>query len=478
MATKQYFEICILGGGAGGLSVASGASQLGIKVALIEAKHMGGDCLNYGCVPSKTLLACAKHYYNAVNAKHYGFEAHPEEVKIEQIMAKVKAAIKHIEPHDSIERFTKLGVAIFQGSGKFISENQVLVGETVIEAKYFVIATGSEAFIPEIPGLEAINYLTNETIFDLAITPNHLLIIGGGPIGCEIAQAFAMLGIKVTLIDQGKILPKDEPDLVKMLRKQLLQQHNNLTLLENATTTAITKNNKQIQVNIKDKNGIDRNIQVSHIMVAAGRRANFDKLDLAKANIFHSARGISVDEHLRTSNKKVYAIGDVVGGLMFTHVASYHAGIIIRNILFRQRTKVNYAAIPWVTYTYPELAHVGLLLNEAKKRYAENTVISEFAFEDNDRAVAEGQLTGKIKLITTKKGKVLGVSILGLNAGELLAPWIDLINRGNSVKALTKNIIPYPTLSDINKQVVGEYYKPILFTLGVRRLVKFLKIFW
>lgn len=475
MANHNY-DICIIGAGAGGLSVAAGACQFGIKVALIEGHNMGGDCLNYGCVPSKALLSSAKHYQALKESAKFGFSAQAQPVIIKQVMAKVQEVIANIAPHDSVERFTQLGATVYRGYGSFVDEHSIKVNDDIISAKYFIIATGSSPVVPPIAGLDQVNYLTNETIFNLEETPEHLVVIGGGPIGCELAQAFLMLGIKVSLLNLGKILPRDEADLVAELRQNILDQ--GLNLYEDIKVLQITQlARQQIEITIE----IDGNEQIitgSHLLVATGRKANLAKLNLTAAKIEHTPRGIAVDERLRTSNKKIFAIGDAVGSYQFTHVAGYHAGIVIRNIIFRQRAKVNYAAVPWVTYTYPELAHVGLLESEARTQYPDKITISEFEYKENDRAQAERALHGKIKLITTKKGKVLGVSILGLNSGELLAPWIDLINRGESVKALTKNIIPYPTLSDLNKQVVGEYYKPILFSPKVRWVVKLLKLFW
>ena len=475
MANYNY-DICLIGAGAGGLSVAAGACQFGIKVALIEGHNMGGDCLNYGCVPSKALLSSAKHYHAIKESAKFGFSAQAQPVIIKQVMAKVQEIIANIAPHDSVERFTQLGATVYRGYGSFVDEQSVKVNDDIINAKYFIIATGSSPVVPTIAGLDQVNYLTNETIFNLEETPEHLLVIGGGPLGCELAQAFLMLGIKVSVLNLGKILPHDEIDLVAELRQNMLTQ--GLNLYEDIKILKIKQNvSQQIEITL-EINGNEQIITGSHLLVATGRKANLDKLNLTAAKIEHTPRGISVDERLRTSNRKVFAIGDAVGGYQFTHVAGYHAGIVIRNIIFRQRAKVNYAAVPWVTYTYPELAHVGLLEHEARAQYSNDITISEFEYQKNDRAQAERALQGKIKLITTKKGKVLGVSILGLNSGELLAPWIDLINRGESVKALTKNIIPYPTLSDLNKQVVGEYYKPLLFSSKVKVLVKFLKLFW
>lgn len=470
------YDICIIGAGAGGLSVASGAAHLGLNVALVEGHKMGGDCLNYGCVPSKALLASAKHYYSALYSNEFGFTTRTDPVIIRDIMDKVKEVIAVIQPHDSVSRFESLGVDVYAGYASFLNESCIIINDIQITAKYFVIATGSSPVIPKIPGIEKIDYLTNETIFNLTENPKHLIIIGSGPIGTELAQAFLMLGIKVTIISNGLILPKDEEDLVNELLRQMLDM--GLNLFENIQIKHIVKQSDQINITI-DVNGIEQIISGSHILVAAGRTATIDKLKLEKAHVkYNKKEGIEVDNMLRTTNKKIFAIGDSIGSYQFTHIASYHAGIVIRNIIFRQRAKVDYSVVPWVTYTYPELAHVGLLEKEAKQKFNDNIKISEFEFKENDRAVAERSLVGRIKLITTKKGRVLGVSILGHNAGELLVPWIDLINRKETIKPLTKNIIPYPTLSEINKQVVGEYYKPLLFSKKVKLIVKILKIFW
>ncbi|HLX53161.1 MAG TPA: FAD-dependent oxidoreductase [Aquella sp.] len=475
---KEYkcrkYDICVIGAGAGGLSVAAAASGFGLKVALVEGHKMGGDCLNYGCVPSKSLLSSAKHYYEIKKSEQYGFESEAKSVEIKNVMAKVSEVIANIAPHDSVERFKGLGVSVYQGFGSFDKADIVKVDNQLIKAKYFVIATGSKPVIPPIPGISDVNYLTNETIFDLGETPKHLLVIGGGPIGCELAQAFLMLGIKVTLFSHSQILPKDELDLVGMLRQNMLNI--GLNLYEDIKLVKLVNLGSDIGVVI-EVDGVEQTITGSHLLVATGRKPDLDKLNLEAANVKYTNRGIETDECLRTTNKKIFAIGDSVGGYLFTHIASYHAGIVIRNIVFKQRAKVNYQALPWVTYTYPELAHVGLLEREAKVKYAGNITISEFEYSENDRAQAERATAGKIKLITTKNGKVLGVSILGASAGDLLYPWIDLINRGDTVKAITNNIIPYPTLGEINKQVVGEYYKPILFSRKVRWLVKFLKFF-
>jgi|SRR6185437_1768067 len=475
MPDNNQYDICIIGAGAGGLTVAAATSQFGLKVALVEGHKMGGDCLNYGCVPSKALLASAKHYFDAKYSEKYGFEFEAKSVDIKNVMAKIREIIATIAPHDSVERFSNLGVSVYQGNGSFVDNDTIKVGDQLIKAKYFVIATGSRPVVPSIPGINDVNYLTNETIFELNETPEHLIVMGGGPIGCELAQAFLMLGIKVTVLSLRKILPKDETDLVNLLRQEIKGQ--GLNLYEDIKIIKIIKKESGIELIIED-NGVEQIISGSHLLVATGRIPSLDKLNLEAANIKYTPKGVIVDERLRTSNKRIFAIGDVAGSYQFTHIASYHAGIVIRNIVFRQRAKVNYLAVPWATYTYPVLAHVGLLERDAEIKYADDIKISEFEYSENDRAQAERLTIGKIKLITTKKGKVLGVSILGANADDLLSPWIDIINRGETVKALSKNITPYPTLGEINKQVVGEYYKPILFSPKVKLLVKFLKWFW
>ena len=476
MTNKLNYEICIIGAGSGGLSTASIAAQLGIKVALIEANKMGGDCLNYGCIPSKTLLAIAKHYYQAQNSKQYGFVAHVEPIVIKNVMQKVKEVINAIAPHDSIERFTGLGVDVFHGTASFIDANTVSVNNTIIQAKRFVIATGSSPVVPSIPGLDTVNFLTNETIFDLRDTPTSLAIIGGGPIGCEMASAFAMLGIKVTLLSHNKILPKDEADLVDILRVSMQQQ--GCSIIENTEIFSIEKLlDQQIKINFGTSD--QQNFVVaSHLLIATGRTPNVTSLNLAKAGIDYTKKGITVDNRLRTANKKIFAIGDVAGSFLFTHIASYHAGIVIKNIVFKIPSRINYSAVPWVTYTNPELSHVGMSYKDAIGKYKNNVKITQFDYSESDRAQTERSVSGKIKLITLAKGQVLGVSIIGVNAGELIFPWIDLVKNKTSIRDMTKNIIPYPTLSELNKFVANEFYKPVLFSAITKRIVKFLKLFW
>lgn len=460
-------DLAIIGAGAGGLSVASVAAQLGLKVVLFESGKMGGDCLNYGCVPSKTLLAAAKMAHQLRHAARLGIGT--KEVKIDflKVMQHVHDVIDTLAKNDSIERFESLGVHVIQAKACFSGTNTLTAGDVVVQARRFVIATGSSPHKPPIPGLENTPYLTNETIFDLVEQPKHLIVIGGGPIGCELAQAFSMLGSKVTIIEGLTLLAKDDVDCVTILREQLISMGITIHEESNVQHVAHTPKNS-IRVSIENK---EKHVAItgSHLLIATGRRANVSGLDLEKAGIHYSDQGIKVNSYLQTTNKKIYALGDVIGPYQFTHVASYHAGIVVRNIVFRMPSKINYQAIPWVTYTEPEIAHVGLLAEEALKH--DHLKITEWPFIENDRAQTEHYVQGKIKVITDKKARILGVTIVGHQAGELILPWVIAVREQKTLRSFTDAIAPYPTLSEISKRVAGEFYKPQLFSKKTRWLV-------
>lgn len=466
-------DIAIIGAGAGGLSIAAVAAQLKLDTVLIENGKMGGDCLNYGCIPSKSLIAAAKSAHEFLTAGRFGIQPVTPNINFSSVMEHVAGVIKTIAVNDSVERFTKLGAHVISGHAEFIDDKTVKVNDQLICARRFVIATGSSAAIPPIPGLETTPYLTNETIFNLRETPEHLIIIGGGPIGCELAQAFRFLGVDVTILEAFSIMPKDEPDLVSTLKEKLI--NDGITIHEGVKVINVAKNKDNIGVTI-DHGGSNQTIKGSHLLIAAGRRPNIQSLNLDKAGISHSNKGISVNAHLRTTNKRVYAIGDAIGGFQFTHIANYHAGIVIRNMIFKLPAKVNYASIPWVTYTTPELAHTGLTVKEAFEKY-KNAQIIDIPFTENDRAQTEHNTLGKIKVVVTAKGKVLGCSILGSHAGELILPWIMLIKDGKSLRYISDVTMPYPTLNEISKRVASEFYSPSLFSSIIRKLVGLLKHF-
>jgi pyruvate/2-oxoglutarate dehydrogenase complex dihydrolipoamide dehydrogenase (E3) component len=465
-----HCDIAIIGGGAGGLSLAAGAVQLGAKVVLIESGKMGGDCLNYGCVPSKALLSAAKSAYHMKQAKVFGVHAKTIKINFPEVMQHVRASIEHIAEHDSVARFEALGVQVIQASGKFVDAKTLEAGACQIKAKRFVVATGSHGFVPPIPGLDSVPYETNETMFNLEALPSHLVVIGGGPIGCELAQAFAMLGSKVTILEGFKLLPNDDSDAVSIVRESL--ERMGVCIYEGIQVESVaSKARKGLSVLIAS-NGEQIKVDGTHLLVSTGRRANIQGLGLEAANVKFSDRGIEVDTRLRSSNKKIYAIGDVAGSFQFTHVANYHAGVVLRNILFKLPAKVDTHAVPWVTYTQPEIAHVGMLVKDAEKH--RDACITTSLFSDNDRAVVSGETTGKIIVITNKKGRVLGATIVGSEAGELILPWVVAVREKKSLRMFTDTIIPYPTLSEISKRVAGEFYKPQIFSQKVRGLVRFL----
>ena len=463
-------DICVIGGGSGGLSVAAGAAQMGAQTVLIEGHKMGGDCLNYGCVPSKALLAAAGHAVAGKANAAFGLSAPSVRVDFAKVMAHVKDTIAAIEPVDSVERFAGLGVNVIEGRAKFIDRKTVKVGTTTIRAKRFVIATGSQAAIPPIKGLKSVNYLTNETLFDLTRRPKHLLVLGGGPIGVEMAQAFARLGSKVTLLEAGQLLGREDPELVAHVRAQLLAD--GVTLHEGGRVDAVAAKGKATTQKITVSfNGTE--VTGDQLLVAAGRAPNLAGLDVEKAGMQLSdttAPHIVTDARMRSSNKKIFAIGDVAGGPQFTHAAGYHAGLVIRSVLFFLPAKVNYTALPRVTYGDPELASVGLSEAEARDKYAAIKVL-RWPFEENDRARAERDMRGMVKVITTRNGKILGASIVGKNAGDLLAPWTMALGQGLPISAMAGVIAPYPTRGEASKRAAGDYYTPSLFGPRTRKLV-------
>ncbi len=463
---KHKCDIVILGAGAGGLSLAAGAAQMGAKVILLEGRSMGGDCLNYGCVPSKSLLSAAKAFRHAKDANKFGIHCDNIQLNFTEVMAHVHTVIDTIAVNDSVERFTALGVTVIEEAGYFIDEKHVQAGEHVIQAKRIVIATGSAPFIPSIKGLDTIDYLTNETIFSITQLPEHLIIVGGGPIGCELAYAFAMFGSKVTILEGFKLLPKDEVDCALIVKQGL--EDLKVTIHEGIGVEEVSKTTEGIEVIARsDDNQIS--ITGSHLLIATGRKPHVDNLQLEKAKVDYTPKGIKVDDRLRTSNKKIYAMGDVASAYQFTHVASYHAGIVLKNILFKLPAKVNYQAIPWVTYSDPELAHVGALSHEVPE-----AVVTEWPFDEVDRAHAESAKKGKIKILTDEKARILGVTIVGRNAGELLLPWVQAIAKKKTLRSFTDVIAPYPTFSEISKRAAGSYYTSSLFSDKVKRIVKFM----
>ena len=450
---KIRADLCVIGAGSGGLSIAAGAVQMGASVILIEQSRMGGECLNTGCVPSKALLAAA--------ARGDDFAAAYDHMR--QVIAA-------IEPHDSAERFRGLGAHVVFGKAQFVARRFLEVGDTSVTARRFIVATGSAPVIPSIPGLDSVPYFTNETLFDSAPEPSHLLVLGGGPVGVEMAQAYRRLGAEVTLVEGKRLLGRDDPELVAIVRAQLIED--GVTIHEETPVTAVEADGAGVALTCGSGDASVR-LSGSHLLVAAGRRPKIEGLGLEDAGVALNDGVPLIDARLRTTNKRIFAIGDVVGPYRFTHTASYQARIVITNALFRLPARVRYDAVPWVTYTDPELAHVGL--SEAEARAKSNEVrILRFPFEENDRAIAEGATRGLVKVVATRRGRVLGASIVGAHAGELILPWVLAVKYRLGVGKLAQAIVPYPTLSEASARAAGSFHAPMLFGPRTKRLVRML----
>ncbi len=447
-------DFCIIGAGSGGLSLAAAAAAFGQKVVLIEKHKMGGDCLNYGCVPSKALLAAGKRAKAMRTAAPFGIANVEPRVDFRAVYDHVHGVIAAIAPNDSVERFTGLGVRVITAAGRFTDGATVMAGEHRIKARRFVIATGSSPVVPPIPGLADVPYFTNETIFDNTEKLSQLIIVGGGPIGLELAQAHRRLGCEVTVLEGAKAMAKDDPELASVVLARLRGE--GIDIREGALVTRISGGKGRIAVSITN-DGTEETIEGTHILVAAGRRPNIADLGLDAAGIAFDKKGITVDAGLRTTNRNVFAIGDVAGGLQFTHVANDHAGIVIRRALFRLPAKTTGRPVPWVTFTDPELAHVGLTETEARAKHGKINVL-RWPYHENDRAQAERETEGHIKVVTDKKGKILGASIVGAHAGEIIQMWSLALSQGLKIRAMTEWISPYPTLSEINKRAAFRYY--------------------
>ena len=466
MATNITTDLCIIGAGSGGLSVAAGAAQMGARVVLVEGGEMGGDCLNAGCVPSKALIAAAKHAHAMTTGAPFGITPIPPSIDFAAVKDHVARVIAAIAPTDSQARFEGFGVHVIRAMGHFLSPTELQAGDQIIRARRFVIATGSRPLIPPIPGVDTVPYLTNETIFGLREKPGHLIIIGGGPIGIEMAQAHRRLGCDVTVIEGSTALGKDDPELAAVVLATLRAE--GVIIRENVAVAALSGQAGAITVTLKD----GTTLTGSHLLIAAGRKVALDALNLAAANVAYTAKGVTVGTDLRSTNRRVYAVGDAAGGLQFTHVAGYHAGVIIRSTMFGLPSRAKTAHIPWVTYTDPELAQVGLTEAQAIAAYGRGVTVTRFEFQHNDRAQTMRQTDGLIKVMVVK-GRPIGASIAGPQAGELIGLWALAISSNLKMSAIAGMVAPYPTLGEISKRAAGAYFSPQLFANPtVKRVVR------
>jgi pyruvate/2-oxoglutarate dehydrogenase complex dihydrolipoamide dehydrogenase (E3) component len=462
-------DICVIGAGSAGLVTAAGASQLGAETVLIEDDRMGGSCLNNGCVSSKALLAAAHAAVAHRRAGAPGVGQSAPQIDFAKVHAHVRGVIEAIAPNDSQGRFEGLGVRVIRARARFTGPREIAAGDLRIQARRFVVATGSSPAIPLVPGLADLPYLTNESVFDLDRLPSHLLVMGGGPIGCELAQAFRRLGAQVSLVEILSLLPKDDPELVAILRRSLIEDG-----------VALHEGNKVVRAEaigsgvalVLEGEGGTRRLEGSHLLLATGRQPRVQDVGLEAAGIAYSAKGIEVDTRLRTSNRRVYALGDVIGGPQFTHLAAYHASVVIRNALFRLPARIDLSALPWVTYTDPELAHVGM--SEAAARERGPIQILRWPFVENGAALGDCLDRGSIKVVTTPAGRILGADIVGPSAGEMIHLWTLAVKERLKIGAVAGMIAPYPHLSRIGNRAAPNLFLPKLFRDGNRRLVRLL----
>jgi pyruvate/2-oxoglutarate dehydrogenase complex dihydrolipoamide dehydrogenase (E3) component len=469
---KITTDICVIGAGSGGLNIAAGAAQMGAQVVLFEAERMGGDCLNSGCVPSKALLAAAKAAHNAAGNPDMGIYGGEARVDFAAVKAHVADVIAEIAPHDSVARFTELGVTVIEERAAFTAPRIVQSENYEVRAKFFVIATGSKPVLPPIPGLDGVPVHTNESIFADLEKPDHLVIIGGGPIGVEMAQAHRRLGCKVTIVEAFSILGRDDPEVAGFLKSRLRDE--GVEMIEGVGVARVGAGKAGagvIEVKLTD----DRILHASHLLVAAGRQPVIENLGLEAAGIRMRSNGIITDQRLRTNDKRVFAIGDVTGRAQFTHIAGYHAGIVLRNMLFRLPAKVDDSLTPWVTFTDPELAHVGLGEAAAGDMWgAKNIRVKKVPLTLNDRAVAERRTEGMVKIIAHQNGRIIGATIMAPNAGEMILTWALAISGKAKIAKLASMIAPYPTYGDASKRAAGAFFTDKLFSRNVQRLVKLL----
>ncbi len=467
------FDIGVIGGGSAGLTVTAGAAQFGAKTLLVEKEsNLGGDCLHFGCVPSKTLIRTAHVYHFMKNARSYGLpQIDLPPVDFSDVRERIQAVIDTIQKHDSKERFCSLGAKVVFGPPCFADEHAIKLNGHTYSAKNWVIATGSSAAIPPINGLAETPFITNREIFSLNRLPKSMIILGAGPIAIEMAQAFARLGSQVTVVQRSdQILSREDKDMADLVLGVLRTE--GVVFHLNASPIRVDDRGSEREVLIKNAAGDEQALRAETLLVAMGRKPNLDGLDLEGIGIESDGRGLRLDRRLRTRQRHIYAAGDVTGAHQFTHAAGYEGGIVISNAIFHLPRKVDYTFLPWCTYTDPELASIGMNEKRAAAAGIEYSAWTE-AFENNDRSVAEGETVGKIKMILDKQEKPLGIQILGPQAGELLNEWVAVFNGKVKLSTLATAVHPYPTLGEISKRVAGTYLSPKIFSEKVKKGLKF-----
>jgi pyruvate/2-oxoglutarate dehydrogenase complex dihydrolipoamide dehydrogenase (E3) component len=471
MPERIDVDLCVIGAGSGGLNVAAAGAQLGLSTVLVEGGEMGGDCLNSGCVPSKALIAAARAAVEYRRAAALGVTYDPPRIDFARVRAHVKSAIEAIAPHDSQARYEGLGIRVIRAMARFTGRDRLMAGDCEIVARRFCVATGAHPFLPPVPGLDQLPYRTHLDIFDLEELPSHLLVIGGGAVGCELGQAFRRLGARVTILDMRALLGDEDPELVEILRRQM--QSEGVELHEGALVKGASRSGSGVRVDI-EKGAESVTLEGSHLLVAAGRVPASEGLGLETAGVACDGKAIRIDASCRTSNRRIYAIGDVTGGPQFTHWASHQAMVTIKSMMFRLPARTRPSILPRVTFADPELAQVGMTEAEARAAGHAPLTVRRFPFAENDRAQSDGKGTGFIKLVATAQGKILGVGIVGASAGELIQSWGLALASGLSLRAFTEMITAYPTLSDVSKRVAGGFYAERLLGAQAKRWVRWM----
>jgi pyruvate/2-oxoglutarate dehydrogenase complex dihydrolipoamide dehydrogenase (E3) component len=466
-------DICVIGAGAGGLTAASAAAAFGVSVVLIEKGRMGGETLYGGSLPAQALIAAAERANAVRTGARFGVKTVRFGIDFASVRARVQDVVAAVEPLDSRARFAGMGVRVVEGGGHFTDRETVAAGGFVIKARRFIIATGSSPGLPAIPGLADVPHLTNENVFDLEECPRHLIVVGAGSVAIEMAQAFRRLGAEVTVLSETAPLAGFDPECVDLVVDGLVRD--GVVLRTGAKIAQVRRALARVQVDISGDAGAET-IEGTHILVAAGRQPNIADLDLDKAGIRHAAAGIVVDKRLLTSNKRVYAIGDVIDAPKWTHIAQHHAGLVIRHALFRTQVDADTCAVPWVTFTAPEMAQVGMTEDEARAQSYAVRVL-RWPHSENERAQATGETFGHIKVVTDRKGAVLGVTLVGPAAAENIAVWTLAINQRLNIEALAGVIVPYPTYAEVGKRAAMTYFNRGLTSPLVRRIIGWLRRF-
>ncbi|MBX3412097.1 MAG: mercuric reductase [Pirellulales bacterium] len=451
----ERYNLVVVGAGTAGLVAAAGAAGLGAKVALIERHLMGGDCLNYGCVPSKALLRASRAAAAVRDAREFGIETGAElRIDFSAVMERVRRLRSEISPHDSAARFRELGVDVFLGEGRFTNDETVEVAGQSLRFKRAVIATGARPARPSIPGLEEAGYLTNETVFNLTQLPERLAVIGGGPVGCELAQAFARLGAQVWLVEpHGQLLPRDEPQAAAVLEQALRRDGVHLLLKHQVERLTAEKT-----LQLTDPQRGTMRVKVDEVLVGAGRVPNVEGLGLDAAGVrYDLRRGVEVNDRLQTTNPRIFAAGDVCSAYRFTHAADAMARVVLQNALFLGRAKTSTLVIPWCTYTDPEVAHVGLLESEAQARGIAVDVFAQ-PFDRVDRATLDGETEGLARILVERgTDRIVGATIVAAHAGDILSQVTQAMVAGVGLKTIARTIHPYPTQAEALKKIADAY---------------------